>query len=1085
MTLLRIKKFLFKKAKNALIPAFFLWVLMFSLGIGRIANDTFFIRESGAINLPFAIIFNALVIIVASLLYIFLERRLQRFSFLTGLISFFAITLFFLRSQFFQNYTWLPYAIFAYYEMIFLFVQMHFWTCLNDVFGPREGKKLFPYLSAIGLVGTICGGLFTWLSSFWFEYHQLFYVWISLLLLTIPISTRLGRSKNAIAVKRVLKGKKESTKQNIQEIWKSPLIRYLALISVPLWLVIHSVDWLFFLYAEEMFTDNPKDLSAFLGILNGSASLVGALLQFFVTPFILRNFGVGFTYSLHSIIVTFGALLFTIRSFIPVASNILSPIRTIFPIIARFIDETIHYSAYETTTHLLFGAIPSKIRGQSRIFIHGLFDTTVTVLSGFILLVASILTIPHRFIALTAFCIGFLWIFLAFRIKKYYINELALTLSSNTDRSQTNLLSNLQVDSKITKATKKLLLASIYGDNDEAALFSLSYIKKVYNREILLEMSKNITQMKGIAFKGSLHLFSEAKIKEILPILKAIYTSSPEERQSDIIECIGKLEPSFIFANIGYFRQKASPPVLASAILTLFRTHKSGEGNRIANVCLKEMVNSKAIPKKVEAIHILSQLKTKSIAPLFLKLARDTNHKIKIETIKVIGYIKNQKITNFLIQELKKNKNTPIIISALIQQGVYCLGPLQKLAHTLKINIKKHHNLLKNIIKCIGDIQSMKSISLLSSLLEKKEQSLERHIIPAMENILYINYSRSNQKNIRDLFSKHVASQVLEIFHKNSQNIYKINMYLKSLQCIEEAKIKGILCDGLNQTYNFCLETMLKCMSILYNPVKIRVVIRGLHSNEKRMHSEALEVLESIGYEGEILSKIVEKQKEKKVTVIKEQDQLLEGILKLDNSQWQNMCTIYSIGELKASSLQNTIQKYKTHPDHLVRMSAIVCLDKLSNQKGKKLKEKKRIKEMAINIEKILFLRTVPIFANVSTNDLQWISEIVVEKLFEVNDYVFHEDDFGDTFYIIQRGEVSIQKGDIFLTTLHAKDHFGEIAMYDQQPRTADAICKSKTMLLSIERKNFQRLLLNRPEIAMGMFENFSRRLRDVTKKLN
>ena len=85
-----------------------------------------------------------------------------------------------------------------------------------------------------------------------------------------------------------------------------------------------------------------------------------------------------------------------------------------------------------------------------------------------------------------------------------------------------------------------------------------------------------------------------------------------------------------------------------------------------------------------------------------------------------------------------------------------------------------------------------------------------------------------------------------------------------------------------------------------------------------------------------------------------------------------------------------------------------------------------------------------PFFSDVGASDLQWISEIISEDEVKAGDYVFHENESGDIFYIVKEGEVQIRKGDILLESIEVGEYFGEIAIFDRQPRTADALAKRK-----------------------------------------
>jgi len=96
---------------------------------------------------------------------------------------------------------------------------------------------------------------------------------------------------------------------------------------------------------------------------------------------------------------------------------------------------------------------------------------------------------------------------------------------------------------------------------------------------------------------------------------------------------------------------------------------------------------------------------------------------------------------------------------------------------------------------------------------------------------------------------------------------------------------------------------------------------------------------------------------------------------------------------------------------------------------------------------------------------------------------VFHEKEHGEALYIIIKGSVEIMRqGGEVLATLCDGDFFGEVALFDYALRTAGAIAKQDTVLLEVNRNDFNKLFVKEPSIAAKllyqMMTEMSRRLR-------
>ncbi|MFN4150784.1 MAG: Crp/Fnr family transcriptional regulator, partial [Candidatus Sericytochromatia bacterium] len=103
---------------------------------------------------------------------------------------------------------------------------------------------------------------------------------------------------------------------------------------------------------------------------------------------------------------------------------------------------------------------------------------------------------------------------------------------------------------------------------------------------------------------------------------------------------------------------------------------------------------------------------------------------------------------------------------------------------------------------------------------------------------------------------------------------------------------------------------------------------------------------------------------------------------------------------------------------------------------------------------------------------------------------VFHEGDYGDALYIIKNGRIKIAKVAIdgrekTLTILKAGDFFGEMAIFDDMPRSATAEAMDHDVkLLSISKNDFEQLIMSTPSIAIRIMKDLTRRIRQVNEQV-
>ena len=110
-------------------------------------------------------------------------------------------------------------------------------------------------------------------------------------------------------------------------------------------------------------------------------------------------------------------------------------------------------------------------------------------------------------------------------------------------------------------------------------------------------------------------------------------------------------------------------------------------------------------------------------------------------------------------------------------------------------------------------------------------------------------------------------------------------------------------------------------------------------------------------------------------------------------------------------------------------------------------------------------LRGIPLFAAVDEEMLDRIAARFVTELYAADREVVREGDPGDRFYVIVRGRVSVERKSQSVAVLSDGDHFGEVALLRNSPRNATIRTTQPTVLLSLPRDSFLRLLDTAPAL--------------------
>ncbi len=138
---------------------------------------------------------------------------------------------------------------------------------------------------------------------------------------------------------------------------------------------------------------------------------------------------------------------------------------------------------------------------------------------------------------------------------------------------------------------------------------------------------------------------------------------------------------------------------------------------------------------------------------------------------------------------------------------------------------------------------------------------------------------------------------------------------------------------------------------------------------------------------------------------------------------------------------------------------------------------------MITTLEKVLFLKEVSLFKNISSERLAKIATIAKEVEYLKGDRIINEGDEGDSLFIIVEGSVSILKGKEIIAKLTSRDFFGEMAILDSEPRSASVIADSDIVCLKISREDFTEILIDEHEIMLAIIRSLVHRLRQSNIK--
>lgn len=141
------------------------------------------------------------------------------------------------------------------------------------------------------------------------------------------------------------------------------------------------------------------------------------------------------------------------------------------------------------------------------------------------------------------------------------------------------------------------------------------------------------------------------------------------------------------------------------------------------------------------------------------------------------------------------------------------------------------------------------------------------------------------------------------------------------------------------------------------------------------------------------------------------------------------------------------------------------------------------------NMLPLNLLDNIPLFEGFKQSEKERLAGLLRKHNIKKGDILFRKDDEGNSFYIIYKGRVKIvlkssQEDEITLAVFGGGDFFGEMAILNGMPRSADAVAMEDTQLYSLNRMDFLSFLINNEHAVQSLLATLSMRLRKTDNLL-
>jgi HEAT repeat protein len=508
----------------------------------------------------------------------------------------------------------------------------------------------------------------------------------------------------------------------------------------------------------------------------------------------------------------------------------------------------------------------------------------------------------------------------------------------------------------------------------------------------------------------------------LLEISTRLRDSSAEVRLQAIRELFRLAPyPSGLKTHLQPLLRDAEPAVRANAAAVLLNLGDSGEPKRV----LQELLGSTAAERRISALQACGQWKSAAAYELIKSSVHDGNPNVRCQALRSMAAVDPRASAGELIRSLNDDS--------------------------------------RFVVQTASSLIHLAGRSTLPSLLEALESPvLEKGALRALA--LFPREQLQTQRSGLAAFAARKAER--------TQRYRDMLRKLRSVASDGALPLAGALTDGLFRN----AVSALTAAALLSDPESSPAAIEDLRSRDADQKANALEMLD--GLEEKTIVREVLPLFERGIEAdvrsapFAEEDCTAFWLTALkEPDPWVRACALYSLPHPTKERFRTVVERLTADADPLVRDTAAGIL--------KRGEEMKTLPTLS-TLEKILFLKKVPLFAEFDPPQLKQVSAICREQWFADGETMALQGEIGEEMYIIAAGRVRIlDERSVELASRAEGEVVGEMSVISRVPRMATMRASGEVRVLSINQGEFEQILRECPEASLAVMRVLCDRLRE------
>ncbi len=1024
--------------------------------LGRTVRDTLFLSRYPLSALPWMFVAfgvaSALTVVVYARVADRLPRpRLIALSCLVGGVSYLAT-----YAAVKAELSWIYPVFYVWSEVAANLFIVQFWTYANDLNEPRAARRLFPTIGSARVLGVVAIGLVAGAVVDLVGTEQLLLVLVALMAGVAGLALTLARH---LPVREGLRP--GARLRPAAPVTRDPYVRALSAFLLVTFVALTIGDYQFKAIARATFREDA--LARYFSLFYAGTGVLSFLFQIFVTPRILRRFGVGLGMGVMPSVFGGASLLLLFAPHLAVAT------------VMKFADNGFQYTIHDTTLQALYVPFPERVKARTRALLDAVVKPASYGLGGLVLVLlasrVSVVGLSAVVVALVA-----LWLLSVRWVRRRYVAALRRTLGPHGAMG-------VQASDRLASDATTVLHELLERGDAQVAALALESLEGPLPPELVPAAERVALHGEPRGRRAALRALAGAGLGSTTPVLTALEDPDAAVRAAAAEAC-GPIVGDGCVEPLEARLDDVDGRVRVHALTGLL-SHGGVEGAIAGGPRLAELLHSTRAADRVEASEVLRRLGPAAYRPL-RELLVDAADEVRRAALRAAAQVADPRLVPLLVQALDDPSTRGRAGAALVAIGPAAVAPLIALfeAPTTDRAIRLALPRLLRRIPCQEAFERLLPHG------QQPDGQVRLRVLTALASI---------RAKLR--LPPHDASWVeARVRAELARGYRRLAAYERA-----RAEYGTLLLEHAHRSYaDRTTKRVLRLVSLRHDKSALDLVRKGLAQPSRR--ANALELLDGVleprlralvmPWLDDVPASVRVARAADLVGDVPEPVQYLSEIC-VDENPYLVALGLDALAGRPSATGAALARHALAHISPWVRELALVTLARCEpgaaveaararlddpsavvRARARRLVEHDEDPPMHTTLENILLLRSARVFADVDPEDLAPMAHAAEEHTYEPGQLIVQEGEVGDVLYVIVHGQVSVLRSGAVLATLGPGETFGEMAVLDAEPRSATVRADEETSVLAIASEDFYDVLREQMEIAEGVIRTLTQRLR-------